>query len=320
MSKGVVWYDSVALNFKAWLDGVLTTVSIGTGDVIGPGSAANNNLASYNGTTGKLIKDSGFDASDFATLPINLASGVTGILPPANYSTEVTFTTTGNIDNLNFSNSLIIRMNNATDSVIRGLVAGSPGQVVTIISVGAGNVYLAHQNANSSSNNRLINTATSANTPLAAGSGSITYQYDSITARWRLIAHKQGAYIAVVYSAGDYTTNDGTTWSIYTPTFNLSYQLRDSQLQVIGFFDWDLSANTAVQLQAKIPNGFSAIASAQSWSFIKDNNIKVNGRLSVSPAGVNLNLTKLDQTAFTGSGGPPTFFGQNGFNLLLGVT
>lgn len=37
----------------------------GSGDVTGPSSAANNNFASYNGTTGKIIKDSGSNAASF---------------------------------------------------------------------------------------------------------------------------------------------------------------------------------------------------------------------------------------------------------------
>ena len=39
----------------------------GTGDVTGPASAVDGNFASYNLTTGKLIKDSGSKAADFAT-------------------------------------------------------------------------------------------------------------------------------------------------------------------------------------------------------------------------------------------------------------
>lgn len=35
------------------------TAGIGTGDVVGPGSAVANHVATFNGTTGKLIKDSG---------------------------------------------------------------------------------------------------------------------------------------------------------------------------------------------------------------------------------------------------------------------
>jgi hypothetical protein len=37
------------------------------GDVVGPSSAINNNFAAFNLTTGKLIKDSGFNATSFAT-------------------------------------------------------------------------------------------------------------------------------------------------------------------------------------------------------------------------------------------------------------
>lgn len=39
----------------------------GDGDVVGPASATDNNFASFDGTTGKLIQDSGYNASDFAT-------------------------------------------------------------------------------------------------------------------------------------------------------------------------------------------------------------------------------------------------------------
>lgn len=39
----------------------------GSGDVVGPTSAVDSNFASFNSTTGKLIKDSGSKASDFAT-------------------------------------------------------------------------------------------------------------------------------------------------------------------------------------------------------------------------------------------------------------
>lgn len=40
----------------------------GTGDVIGPSTAANNNIAVFDGTTGKLIEDSGIGLFDFKTV------------------------------------------------------------------------------------------------------------------------------------------------------------------------------------------------------------------------------------------------------------
>lgn len=262
MSKGVVWYDNVALNFKAWLGGVLTTVPVGSGsgDVVGPASAVANNLASYNGTTGKLIKDAGVSPSSFATLPIDLTSSVTGVLPPSNFYTEVTFTTTGNIDDLNFSNANLIRMNNATDATIRGLLAGIHGQIVTIVSIGAGNVFLANQNAGSSAGNRLINTVTSGNTPLAAGSGMATYQYDDTTDKWRLITHEQGAYINVAFNAGDFTANGAMTWTVQAGDVGaFKYLLQGKTLTVVYLISTTTVGGTPnTSLLVAIPNGFSA--------------------------------------------------------------
>ena len=62
-----MWFDSVAgaVKFKNSA-GTVTTISGGSGDVVGPGSAVNNNFAVFDGTTGKLIKDSGYSYSTFA--------------------------------------------------------------------------------------------------------------------------------------------------------------------------------------------------------------------------------------------------------------
>src|ERR1035437_9565563 len=118
--------------------------------------------------------------------------------------TEFSVTTTGNIDDLDFSNANTIRMNNASLATIRGLKAGVAGQQVTIVSIGAGEVDFAHQNAGSTAANRLINTVTSGITPLAPGKGTAVYEYDGTAARWRLVSHTQGAAIAVTYNAGDF--------------------------------------------------------------------------------------------------------------------
>lgn len=47
--------------------GLSNTSSGGTGDVVGPASAADSNFASFNTTTGKLIKDSTYSSASFAT-------------------------------------------------------------------------------------------------------------------------------------------------------------------------------------------------------------------------------------------------------------
>lgn len=126
----------------------------------------------------------------------------------------ITVTTTGNIDDLDFQYCSVILMNNATLSTIRGLKAGFPGQEVTIISIGAGQVNLAHQNAGSAAANRLINFVTSISTPLAASKGNASYKYDETTVRWRLIDHNQGDFIDISYDAANFTASGTMVWSV----------------------------------------------------------------------------------------------------------
>lgn len=179
---------------------------------------------------------------------VSLTADVSGTLPPANINTETTVTTTGNIDDLSFSNASIIRMNNASDSTIRGLAPGTAGQHVTIVSVGAGNVFLAHQNIGSTAADRLINAATSANTPLAAGVGAASYTYDATTARWRLVSHTQGAWITPTYASGNFTGNTGT-WTVDAGDVVASlYYLSGRQLSVLLEFDATSTTVTPNQL------------------------------------------------------------------------
>lgn len=62
--------NSADTGFEAFTPG-----SGGTGDVTGPASAVSGNLASFNGTTGKAIQDSGSTAADFATSGHTHAAG-----------------------------------------------------------------------------------------------------------------------------------------------------------------------------------------------------------------------------------------------------
>lgn len=188
--------------------------------------------------------------------------------------TEVTFTTTGNIDNLDFSNADLIRMNNATLTTIRGLKAGYTGQEVTIVSVGAGQVDLAHQNAGSTEANRLINYATSANSSLAAGSGSGTYKYDGTTLRWRLVSHEQGAWITPAFVAGDYTAESAMTWTVAAEDIQyFKYRLSGRSLTLgIAVITSTVGGTLATWLQRVIPGGFTANGVRVSASIRAQNN------------------------------------------------
>lgn len=106
---------------------------------------------------------------------------------------------TGTADNLTLTGGVrLVRCTNATKLTITGMTAGYDGQVVTIMSVGTGEVHFSHQDPGSLAVNRLINVATSTTTPLAPNIGRATYIYDAMTTRWRLTGHDQGAAIAYV--------------------------------------------------------------------------------------------------------------------------
>lgn len=169
---------------------------------------------------------------------------------------EVSFTTTGNIDDLDFTNHSTIRMNNATLATIRGLKAGKAGQKVTIISVGAGIVEFAHQNAGSVAANRLINFATSAPTRLAAGVGNATFQYDDVTDRWRLVDHNQGAFINQAYNAGDFTSQIGT-WTVDAGDITtFAYYLAGRILTVTYYLDSTSISDAVSWVGLNTPGGY----------------------------------------------------------------
>ncbi len=84
-------------------DGTWDAPSGGSGDVVGPTSAVDSNFASFNTTTGKLIKDSGSKASDFATSGHNHSGVYEPVLTKGNL-TEAT--------------SSILTISNGTNSVM----------------------------------------------------------------------------------------------------------------------------------------------------------------------------------------------------------
>src|SRR4030095_7812895 len=215
---------------------------------------------------------------------------------------EVTFTTTGNIDDLDFGNAKLIRMNNASLATIRGLKAGIAGQRVTIVSVGAGQVNFSHQDTNSSALNRLINFVTLGSTPLAAGSGFATYVYDVTTGRWRLNDHEQGAWIDVAFSAGDFTANGAMTCTaaagdIIVDRFRISgrsmtYSFQYNTMTLGGV------ANTTI-IRA-IVGGYTVASASQQPNAVNDNvGTAETGKCFVLAAGTSLNFRRAANANWT---------------------
>lgn len=192
-----------------------------------------------------------------------------------------TITTTGNIVDLDFANAPVLRMNNATLATLQGLKAGTDGQELTIISVGAGQVNLSHQDAgDATAANRLLNMVTSGVTPLAAGVGSARLKYDATTARWRLANHEQGDYVAVPFSAGNYTGQGAMTWTVIAANqLEYTFYLKGRQMTVNISTDSTTIAGTPNQfLQVTLPNGYTInSANARMNCRIHDNGTFASG-------------------------------------------
>lgn len=143
------------------------------------------------------------------TLVDDDGSGTTGtIIDNAEYQalqavvdarwSEVSVTTTGTINNLSFSEADHLRMNNAAESVVTGLVApaspSKPGKRLIVSSVGAADVVLNDEAAGSTAANR-ITTGCGQPIYLQPGSGRALLVYDAVSQRWKVVSHEQGAVI-----------------------------------------------------------------------------------------------------------------------------
>jgi hypothetical protein len=193
-----------------------------------------------------------------------LKSDGTWTLPPGPGAIGVfTTTSTGTVNNLSVSGAAVLRCNNATDLTITGIVAGVDGQQLTIVSVGAGNVYLQPENTGSSAANRLKNIVTSGFTPLTAGSGRCTYVYEGTTARWLLVAHEQGSYLRYAdvpgFNGGDFTGNGSMTWTLTSGDVEfLNYKVVGKQLYItFSLVTTSVGGTPNTQLQYTLPNGYT---------------------------------------------------------------
>lgn len=187
----------------------------------------------------------------------------------------VTTTATGTQNDLSLASCAtsapcVLRANNATDLTINGFSALTTGQRLTVVSVGAGNVYLAHQNSSSTATGRLINLATSSSTPLAAGSGIADYVYDGTTQRFRLVSHEQGAWITPTFAGGDYTAATGN-WSVDSgDVTECRYWLRGRALLIdLAVSTTDVSATPAT-LRRAVPNGYTIVSGADTLVRVSD--------------------------------------------------
>jgi hypothetical protein len=170
---------------------------------------------------------------------------------------EVTVTTTGNIDNLDTEGVGLLRMNNASAAVIRGLVAGYGGQRLVIQNVGSSTVRVAHQDSNSTAANRCISVST--NGQIIGAGGSIMAVYDDTTARWRISVIEPGDWIPVAYNGANFTGNGSMTWTVAeADQATFVYQQRGAILKVLIFLvDTSVGGTPSTGLLVTVPGGFT---------------------------------------------------------------
>ena len=85
--QSVTGSGAVSVNNADPRNPIISIVGGGTGDVTGPASATAGRFASFNGTTGKLLQDSGFGSASFATAAQGTLAGTA--LQPAAIGTTV---------------------------------------------------------------------------------------------------------------------------------------------------------------------------------------------------------------------------------------
>jgi hypothetical protein len=192
--------------------------------------------------------------------PTTLAGyGITDADPK--YRTVVTSTSTGAVDN--FAPALvghtIVRLNNATDLALTGMAGGVSGQLVTFVSIGAGNVTMAYNSSSSTAGNKFLNYITSGVTPLVAGSGKATYLYDGTTLAWRLVNYDMGGWLTPAFAAGNFTGANSQTWTVE------GADVTTNQYTLVGrTISWNLRILTTTvggtpdpNLQVAMPNGYT---------------------------------------------------------------
>jgi hypothetical protein len=148
--------------------------------------------------------------------------------------TSASISTTGVINDLDFGNVSQLRMTNATLATITGLKAGRSGQRLTIIAAGAGQVDISNETvATSVAANRILSDITNGVRSLAPGYGTISLEYDLISARWRMLSHEQGAWILVPFAAGHFTGGGGMAWTLAAGDYHsVRYWLRGRVLNL----------------------------------------------------------------------------------------
>lgn len=158
----------------------------GSGDVVGPASAVDDDIAVFDGTTGKLIANSGVAISDVyaavgqagqATSDLNAGTGA-GVLTPAQItSNQNDYAPTG------YTTVAQFRLSTDAARDVTGLVGGDAARLITLHNVGSFDLTLKDESGSSTAANRFALGADLCLKPDHA----IALRYDATSSRWRAV-------------------------------------------------------------------------------------------------------------------------------------
>lgn len=164
---------------------------------------------------------------------------------------------------------LVIYATNATLLTVQGIAAGLPGQRLTIVSKGAGQIDFAHAHASGTALGKLALFATVGLTSLAAGSGVAVFRYDATATVWRLEQHQQGAWITRAFAAGNFVGTGAMTWTVAACTTD-AYTLNGRTLVYSFDISGTIGGTPNAMVSILIPGGLVA-AKTQLFTCIVSN-------------------------------------------------
>lgn len=262
-AKWHTWAAGTQLDLETYSDSALTTPN------------ANPVVADANGLFGPVYLQFGkayrfqINESNDSTLIWDQDNIIAG--DPAQTTTT---TLTGQQNNLQVTQGTsFLRCNNATELDITGIAATGPalpldGQLLCVVSIGAGNVKLRYNSTASLASYRLLNLTTSADTYLAAGKGVAVYQYDLATLSWRMITHDQGDWITPTFASGGFTAQAGN-WTVAAgDVTNQAFYLKGRQLLFTTTLVTTTTSSTPTSLRQQIPGGYTASSSIGAQDYL----------------------------------------------------
>ena len=132
----------------------------------------------------------------------------------------------------------------------------------------------------------------------------LALKVDALIPRW----------VDVTYDATDFTTNDGTTWTVSSAdAVAFAYTLSGHTLAIrFVLNDTSLSAGTAVSLKIRLPRGLKAAGATTSAAlYLIDNGAAaVVGAMSVTAGGTDLLLQKIAGAAWAAAANTTSVHGE----------